>query len=189
MLMAHLEPELIAAYLDGRAGAGERHEIEAHCGECEECRAELLEVERIVESVPAPRRVPWAPLLAAAAVLLVVALPKRDPATAPPHREPGVSATLAPATLSPSGTVDRLEGLVWTGVMGADRYHVVLFDGAGRVAWEESTADTSIAVPSSVAAGLDAGHAWFWSVRARVGWDRWTESRLTEFRLRDAPVP
>jgi len=60
---------------------------------------------------------------------------------------------------------------------------VAVFDADGRVLWETTVSDTATSVPTSVAALLDPSAAYFWSVRARVAWDRWTESGLTEFRV------
>jgi anti-sigma factor RsiW len=182
--MSHLDPEQIAAYLDRTLSAAEYGQVEAHLVECRECRVEVLEVERLAGSVPGPRRWVAVPLLAAAAaaVVLVVMLPGR-PAPEPVHREPAVQSSLAPATLAPEGSVTRLEELTWTGVVGADRYRVALFDTAGRVLWEATVSDTTALVPATVSASLDAASSYFWSVRARVAWDRWTESGLTEFQV------
>jgi anti-sigma factor RsiW len=182
--MPHLEPEQLAAYLDRTLDAGAYGQVEAHLAECRECRAEVLEVERLAGSVPGPRRWAAVPLLAAAAaaVVLVVMLPGR-PTNEPRHREPAVQSSLAPLTVAPEGSVIRLEQLTWTGVVGADRYRVALFDTAGQVLWEATLSDTTARVPAAVSASLDATSAYFWSVRARVAWDRWTESGLTEFRV------
>jgi anti-sigma factor RsiW len=182
--MSHLDPEQIAAYLDRTLSAAAYGKVEAHLVECRECRVEVLEVERLAGSVPGPRRWVAVPLLAAAAaaVVLVVMLPGR-PAPEPVHREPTVQSSLAPATVAPEGSVSRLEELTWTGVVGADRYRVALFDTAGRVLWEATVSDTTALVPATVSASLDAASSYFWSVRARVAWDRWTESGLTEFQV------
>jgi anti-sigma factor RsiW len=180
--MPHLEPDQIAAYLDRTLDANAYGQVEAHLAECRACRGEVLEVERIAGSVPGPRRWAAVPLLAAAAVALVVMLPGR-PDSAPRHREPTVQSSLAPMTVAPEGSVFRLEQLTWTGVVGADRYRVALFDTAGRVVWEATQSDTTALVPAAVSASLDSASPYFWSVRARVAWDRWTESGLTEFRV------
>jgi hypothetical protein len=49
------------------------------------------------------------------------------------------------------------------------------------VIWVEETTDSVALVPDSL--GLQAGETYFWKVRARTGWDRWSESDLTEFRI------
>jgi len=182
--MPHLEPEQIAAFLERTLSAPAHAQVEGHLVECRDCRTEMLEVEHIIRTVPGARRWAAVPLLAAAAaaVVLVVALPGRRAADSP-HREPAVQSSLAPTTVAPNGSVPRLERLTWTGVMGADRYRVALFDTAGQVLWETTVSDTTASVPATVSASLDASGSYFWSVRARVGWDRWTESGLTEFRV------
>lgn len=184
VLMSHLEPEQIAAYLDRTLGASAHRQVEAHLVECRDCRVEVLEVERVADGVPGPRRWAAVPLLAAAAAAVVLVVTQiGGPAPVSPHREPAVQSALAPATVAPAGSVSRLEQLTWTGVVGADRYRVALFDAEGRVLWEATVPDTTAHVPANVSAELDAADAYFWSVRARVAWDRWTESGLTEFRV------
>jgi hypothetical protein len=186
VFMSHLEPEQIAAYLDRTLGASAHGQVEAHLVECRDCRVEVLEVERVADGVPGPRRWAAVPLLAAAAaagVLVVTQVGRPATAPEPLHREPVVQSSLAPATVAPTGSVPRLEQLTWTGVVGADRYRVALFDAEGRVLWEATVPDTTAHVPANISATLDAAGSYFWSVRARVAWDRWTESGLTEFRV------
>jgi hypothetical protein len=146
----------------------------------------VLEVQRIAGSVPGPRRWATVPLLAAAAAALVLVVTQVGPPSSSQHREPTVQSSVAPTTVAPSGLVDRLEQLTWSSVVGADRYRVAVFDTAGRVLWETMVSDTAATVPSTIAAGLETSGTYFWSVRARVGWDRWTESGLTEFRVWDS---
>ena len=62
---------------------------------------------------------------------------------------------------------------------GAGRYSVTLFDGKGAVLWQAEVPDTVVALPVTVR--LTPGDKYFWSVRAKVAWDRWVESPLTEF--------
>ena len=181
--MAHFAPEQIAAFLGQTLAPDERRRVESHLLECGECRTEVLEVERIARSVPGPRRWAAVPILAAAAAALVLVVTQIGRPAAPVHREPTVQSSLAPATVTPSGSVARLEQLAWTGVVGADRYRVAVFDADGRVLWETTVSDTATSVPPSIAVLLDPSAAYFWSVRARVAWDRWTESGLTEFRV------
>ncbi|HEX5819720.1 MAG TPA: zf-HC2 domain-containing protein [Gemmatimonadales bacterium] len=181
--MSHLAPELIAAFLDRTLSPDVRRQVEVHLVECEDCRLEVLEVQRIAGSVPGPRRWAAVPLLAAAAAALVLVVTQVGPPSTSPHREPTVQTSVAPATLTPAGQVPRLERLTWTSVVGAERYRVAVFDTAGQVLWDTTVSDTTVVVPASVADGLDAAGSYFWSVRARVAWDRWTESGLTGFRV------
>jgi anti-sigma factor RsiW len=181
--MSHLAPELIAAFLDRTLSPDVHREVEAHLVACRGCRAEVLDVQRIAGSVPGPRRWAAVPLLAAAAAAVVLVVTQVGDSPRSVHREPTVQSSIAPTTLMPEGQVRRLEQLTWTSVAGAERYRVAVFDTAGRVLWETMLTDTTITVPASVAAGLDSADRYFWSVRARVAWDRWTESGLTEFRV------
>ena len=181
--MSHLAPELIAAFLGRTLAPDERRRVESHLLACGECRTEVLEVEGIARSIPGHRRWAAVPILAAAAAALVLVVTQVGRPAAPVHREPTVQSSLAPAAVAPSGSIPRLERLAWTGVVGADRYRVAVFDADGRVLWETTVSDTATGVPASVAALLDPSAAYFWSVRARVAWDRWTESGLTEFRV------
>ena len=183
IFMSHFAPEQVAAFLGRTLSPDEQRRIESHLLECMECRAEVLEVERIARSMPGARRWATVPVLAMAAAALVLVVTNVGQPVAPVHREPSVQSSLAPSTVTPSGSVSRLEQLAWTGVVGADRYRVAVFDADGRVLWETTVADTVAAVPTSVAARLDPSAPYFWSVRARVAWDRWTESGLTEFRV------
>jgi anti-sigma factor RsiW len=188
--MSHLAPQQIAAFLDRTLSPDGRREVEAHLVECRTCRVEVLEVQRIAGSVPGPRRWAAVPLLAAAAAAVVLVVTQVGDTPTSGHREPAVQSSVAPTTLVPAGQVRRLEQLTWTSVVGSERYRVAVFDSAGHVLWETMVTDTTVAVPSSVAEGLDAAGHYFWSVRARVAWDRWTESGLTEFRVANAgPLP
>jgi anti-sigma factor RsiW len=184
--MSHLAPEQVAAFLDRTLSPDVRRQIEAHLVECDDCRTEVLEVQRIAGSVPGPRRWAAVPLLAAAAAAVVLVVTQAGPPSGPRHREPTVQSSVAPMTVAPLGLVSRLEPLVWTSVVGADRYRVAVFDSAGRVLWETMVPDTTTTVPASIAAGLEVSSVYFWSVRARVAWDRWTESGLSEFRVWDS---
>jgi hypothetical protein len=182
-LERHLEPDEVAAYTDNALSAEARAEVQAHLAACAECRAEVLEVSRIVETVPAAwriRRRAWIPAAAAAAAALVLIWPRpaETPVT-PVHREEAVTTTIAPRPLLPTGSVDSLSRLVWTSVPYADRYHVRLFDGAGSVIWERETADTVGVIPASVS--VRAGVPYFWKVEALTGFDRRAASELVEF--------
>ncbi|MCU0620497.1 MAG: zf-HC2 domain-containing protein [Gemmatimonadales bacterium] len=190
LTMSHLDPLQVAAFIDRTLDAVTRRAVEDHLASCAECRAELLEVGRVAGGPPAARRhavrrlVPW---LAAAAALLVVVQLRRP--GAPVHREPAVRSAVAPGAIAPAGEVASLVPLEWSSVPGADRYRVALFERDGRLLWEETVLDTTAVLPAEIAARLAPGITYHWSVRARVGWERWTESGLTEFQLRARTTP
>jgi hypothetical protein len=74
--------------------------------------------------------------------------------------------------------------LQWSRVERADRYRVSIFSEAGSVVWRMETPDTSVALPSS---SLDETIGpYLWRVDARVGIDRWVESRLEPLELSGA---
>ena len=173
----HPEADDLAAYLDRSLDAEARARLEAHVAWCAECRAELREVSAILRSAEAAprRRLAWiAPAAAAAAaVILLVALP-RGPASdpAPSHRDaPGLVDRTPELAPGPETGVLR-----WSRVERADRYRVTVFSEDGTVIWRTETPDTSVALPDT--AGVVAGGTYLWRVDARVGIDRWVESKL-----------
>jgi hypothetical protein len=179
----HLRADEIAAFVD-RAVAGDRRAaIEAHLAACAECRAEAVEVSRIVRTTPHARPVPkrvWIPAVAAAALALFWMAPRapRDLA-APEHREETVTVTLAPRPLAPVGSIDSAKVLMWSSVPSADGYRARLFDAEGTVLWEQETRDTSATLPASLS--LRAGRSYYWRVEAHTGFDRSVASDLVEF--------
>jgi anti-sigma factor RsiW len=180
---SHLEPNEVAAYLDGELLATDRSRIEAHLAECAECRAELTEVARLLHSQPRRRRGWLLPVgvAAAAAVVLVLALPRPQapPASSSGFREPAITTTVAPVVLAPRGTDAAVRSFIWTEVPHADRYRVTVFDETGRVVWETQTTDTAALAPDTVR--LQAGAPHFWKVEAETAPNRWTASSLVEF--------
>ncbi len=182
----------IAGFVDRSLDAVARARVEAHLMDCEECRREVLDVDHISRSAPSARRpglIPISAAVAAAAALLLVLWPARGPMPGDSeHREPAVTTTIAPRTVSPLGSIATLDSIRWSSVPGAERYSVSVFDANGTVLWQSNAADTVIGVPADVI--LVPGDRYFWSVRARVGWDRWVESSLSEFTVqRGARAP
>lgn len=183
----HLEESEVAAYVDGAVSDDALAQFQAHLATCAECRAEIAEVLRITASLPSPRRVPRrlripAAAAAAAAVVVLLAWPRAPNEIAPLHREAAVTTTVAPRPLMPLGTVDSVTAFVWSSVPFADNYRVRAFNNEGTVIWERITVDT--AAPRPGAGILQAGPSYYWRVEARTGFDRVTESDLTEFVVR-----
>jgi anti-sigma factor RsiW len=180
---AHLDPADLAGFVDGLLPAADRARIESHVADCDECRAEIVAVARLVAK-PARRRVwyiPAAAVAAAAALMLVMLRPAPDDRRAPVTREPMISATVAPSALAPRGVTSAAKTLVWTSVPHADVYRITLFDDAGRSLWETQTADTVAAIPATIP--LLAHASYFWKVEAQTGWNRWVASDLIEFSI------
>lgn len=179
----HLREDEIAAYVDGGVAADARAAIQAHLVACADCRAEVVEVSRIVRTLPHSRAVPgriWIPAVAAAALALVWAGPRAlRELGVPEHREETVTMTVAPRPLAPAGAIISVQAFVWSSVPSADRYRARLFDAEGTVIWEHETGDTAATLPTSVP--LRAGHSYYWRVEAHTGFDRRVASDLVEF--------
>jgi hypothetical protein len=121
---------------------------------------------------------------AAAAILLFVVPSLRlgdTSGTGDPHRGSESDTPSVPVPIAPVGTVDGVEEIHWTSVAIADRYRLTLLDQDGSIRWEFETADTFAAFPDRLV--LEEGAAYYWTVDARIGFDRWVESELAAFRL------
>jgi hypothetical protein len=185
MIAPHPEAGRIAAYVDSTLDPTLRPELEAHLADCALCRLEVVEVSRLVRSVPG--RPSWqiiGPVAAAAALLIAVGLWQLIPdqaSTGPVLREPAITTAPAPMPVAPVGQVARVASISWTSVPGADRYRLTLFDVGGEVVWETEGADTASILPAAVR--LEQGESYFWKVEARTGFDRWVDSDLIEFTI------
>ncbi len=180
----HLENGEVAAYLDRALSPSDRSRIEEHLADCDACRAEVIEVARLLRTQPRRRDwyVPLGVAAAAAAVLLLVwPRPVEEPALPPNFREPVVSTTAAPSAIAPRGAIVAASRFVWTGVPHADRYRLTVFDATGRVVWETQTGDTAVGLPESIRLQREASY--FWKIEAQTGWNRWVGSDLIEFSL------
>lgn len=179
----HLDPGVIAAFIDGALPRADRTRAEAHLADCDDCRVELIAVSRIVRT-PARRRTWYVPAAAAAAAVLFFVLARQAPETREPSpvtREPVITTTVAPVVVAPRGMVRAAASLVWTSVPYADLYRVTIFDDAGRAVWETQTRDTTIVV--SPAIHLQPRTSYFWKLEAQTGWNRWVPSELVEFSI------
>src|SRR5690242_11771434 len=180
----HLENGQVAAYLDRALSPSDRSRIEEHLAGCDACRAEVIEVARLLRTQPRRRGwyVPIGVAAAAAAVLLLVwPRPAEEPALPPNYREPVVTTTAAPSVIAPRGAIVAASRFVWTAVPHADRYRLTVFDETGSVLWESQTSDTTAALPASIR--LQRGASYFWKIEAQTGWNRWAGSDLIEFSL------
>jgi hypothetical protein len=181
---------------DGTLDAARRSSALAHVAACARCRGIVASVARAladpelgaeiqaVERGPASRVRRWAPLAAgivAAAAIILAILPAKLTDSRSTHRAPPITAAPAPRTMAPVGRVANAGTLQWTSVEGADRYRVTLFDIDGSVRFASEVTDTTVAIPPSVI--LVAGRAYAWRVEARLDFDRWATSDLTEFSV------
>ena len=190
-----LDDERVAALVSAMLTPSERSPVVAHLAVCGHCRRRVAAVSRAlmdpavghalatVDTGGRSRRLArraLLPIAAAAAAVLLVALPRFDFGN-DQHRSPAVAVEPTPEPMSPAGIVADAEDLRWTSVSGADRYRVTLFDAAGTVLFEMQLADTVATLADSIV--LASGRSYLWKVEARTGWDRWTASQLIEFTL------
>ena len=182
----HLQPDQVAAYVDGSLAGEVRPRVQAHLALCADCRGELVDVARIVGTLPGRRLVRrrvWIPAAAAAALALFLARPVETPSpTESGHRQTAVLTPGAPRAILPADTVRSARSLIWSSVAGADRYRLRLFDASGTVIWEAEIPDTLAALPDTVR--LAVRRSYYWKVEAHTGFDRWAPSDLTEFVVR-----
>lgn len=180
----HVETGEVAAYLDRTLSPSDRSRVEEHLADCDVCRAEVIEVARLLRTQPHRRswHVPIGVAAAAAAVLLLVwRRPVEKPPLPPNYREPVVTSAAAPSAIAPRGAMTAASRFVWSGVPHADRYRLTVFDGTGSVVWETLTADTAAGLPEGIR--LQRGTSYLWKIEAQTGWNRWVGSDLVEFSL------
>lgn len=186
-----LDEWLIADFVDGRLSRQDRASATSHLISCARCRAvvkatsDLATTSASVTPQVRARGYRWTiPAgLAAAAVLVLLLLPRGQSADSPNLRESAVTSTVAPVphTPAPGASVARIDRLVWSSVPGAERYRVRLYDGAGSVLWSVVTADTFAALPDSVR--LQSRVPYFWRIEAEAAWMRWASSELASFQI------
>jgi hypothetical protein len=170
---SHLSADDVAAFVDGRLSADERSSVEAHLAVCADCRAEVVAISALVESIPgrARPRARW-PIIggviaAAAAVLLFMMLPgTRDASrrtTRLEERSPS-RATKGIEIISPSPAAQvARDSLRFTWRRNdSSSYRLFLTDSAGEQRYTTSTSDTTLVLPPTV--GLMAGALYFWYV-------------------------
>lgn len=161
----HLAESVIAAYVDRHLGAGERRGVEAHLAQCDECRAEVVEVVRMARMRRRSWIVPTAGVgIAAAAVLVITMMPRGITPVGPVLRN-GHAGTTAIAMIAPadSATVpaDSVH-FVWHPAGAEASYSVTVTDLRGDPVWRGGTTDTAI----TAGAALRSGTAYYWYVDA-----------------------
>jgi hypothetical protein len=192
---ACLDDETLGALADGTIDATSRVAAVAHLVECARCRSAVAsvaraladpDVSREVQGLTPRRRKPrwlaWSGLAAAAAVLLVVMVPRESDRESGLHRAPAGQSGEVPSALVPAGVVGAVEELRWSPVVGATRYRVTLFDPNGKVLFEAVPTEPSVALPDSVT--LSSGIQYLWKVEAQLGPGRAVSSELVSFTLK-----
>jgi anti-sigma factor ChrR (cupin superfamily) len=193
-----LDEETIAAVVDGAMDAVARTAATRHLASCARCRRAVASVLHGVADTTVTHEIAAIdraggrrfarfvlPAAAAAALILFLVRPHAADDSATDHRGPTVTSAAAPVPLAPVAAVAEAHVLRWSAVPGADRYRVTLFDSGGRVRYETQLADTAVSLPDSVT--FVPGQSYLWNVEARIGWDRWSSSPLTQFSIMEAP--
>jgi hypothetical protein len=184
-----LSAEDLAAYLDGTLDRHDRERVESVLASNPEARAELVEASRLVTTLPSqsPARRPWG-LISAAAVAAVALLAigptlLRKPATVPvaTERRVPVDEAMRIRVVSPAeaAVVDGSSvRFTWNAVSGAT-YQLTLTNAEGRAVWQATSADTSLAIPTSVK--LSASSSYYWNVDALAADGSSTTSGIKSF--------
>jgi hypothetical protein len=154
----------IAAYLDHRADAATTQRFEAHLAECDFCRQDLLEAGRVLRRARRPGRVLVLAALAAAAVLVVVAIPavgRNDRL----WRDGGGDAEHRLVAYGPLGEV-RTDSFrfVWGAAPSVMTYRLTVTGADGTLIWSTNTPDTSAILEPGHP--LVTGTTYYWAADA-----------------------
>lgn len=169
----HLTTNDVSAYLGTRMHDSDRRRLEAHLADCDECRAELLEVRSMLRTAP-PRSRSRRPLpgvlgaAAAAAILISVqwrVSPRADPdadtalvterAVLSDVRRDSVEVV---APQADANVTKNALNVAWR--RGADdtQFTVTLMNARGDVLWTTRTRDSTVVVPDSVSLAPGAAY-------------------------------
>lgn len=172
----HLDPDVVAAYLDGYLPDSERESVEAHLAECDECCEEVTAIDDTLRSKPGAgslRRYAM-PAVAAAAILVAALVARPWQAGLPtPGVEPGIIERTAPdlvmtriEALSPDqGAVVDPGGirLEWRSAGEGTRYQVTVTTTEGDSVWVSIVTDTVAPLPTGV---IEPDWEYLWYVDA-----------------------
>lgn len=184
----HLTAAEVAAFVDGTLSDAERERAERHLAECDECREEVASCGRLVATMPiaSARRIPYAGVIPLAAAILIAVVWRR-PAdrSLDTARERGAASEgtrislVAPAP--DAALALAAPQFVWRSIAGSAGYRVVIKDASGALVWSSDVADTSLAVPDSVA--LQPGRSYLWRVDGQRTDGTTASSAETVFRV------
>lgn len=181
---AHLSPDVIAAYAEGRAPGPVREAVERHIGGCDECRRDVATVVRLRRTSTPRWAWPAASLLAAGILFVMVsrgANPGRGPSEPVVRSE--LSGRIAITVVGPDSVVDPgAATFAWRALGGQARYAFTLATVDGRPIFSTETADTVLALPARVT--LERGRSYLWYVDAQTPGGRTASSGLQTLRTR-----
>ena len=188
----HLDPGLMAAYLENACEGEERPRVEAHLAECTECCQELVDLDQTIRTMPSRPRgrvaIPLAALgVAAALVGLFVLRPSEDPRVLPDGSPPIVQRSqpeerTSIAILEPeSGAAVQAGEVVlrWAPVEPEARYLVNVTTSDGDSVWALMTPDSAAAIPVA----LDPGGEYLWYVDALLPGGGTATSGIQHFQV------
>lgn len=163
----HLDPNDLAAYVDGALDDAGRTRVDSHLADCGQCRTELIAVRRMVARAPRHRR--WfalTMLAAAAAVVLLIVWPRGVERGAPggPVVRDGDTPSAGVMLVAPDSVIVLPLSFAWHPVAKATTYRVNLTTLTGALIWSGATSDTGMRVPDSVS--LATGVAYYYYVDA-----------------------
>jgi len=173
---SHLSAGDIAAYVDGDLTSSESDRVEAHLAACDECRAEVVAVQRLVRTRPrVGRRLLLVPIGLAAAAAIVFALLARFPESSSTGRDV-LRSDSVPSDAAPGARIDIIaprDGdtvsvtrakFAWRALARDATYRFTLADQSGRAVWTTTVSDTLVLLPAEVM--LQPGTSYFWYVDA-----------------------
>lgn len=187
----HLDPGLIASYLENACHGEERSRVEDHLAECTDCCEELVALEQTIRTLPRRRRgrvvIPLVALGAAAALAGLIVLRPSDTSVEPPEGTPIVQrsqpeARSSIAILEPeSGAVVEAGEVVlrWAPIEPDARYLVTVTTSDGDSVWALMTPDSAAAIPVA----LDPGGEYLWYVDALLPNGETATSGIHHFRI------
>ena len=162
----HLRPEEIANYLSGTPDPA-RERAEAHLRACDECRRELIKVNRLVQAHRRRRRRLIVVPLAAAAVLALMLVPRpQDQEDATRRvRAGGEGGQRIEAVRPVDGASVSSDSITftWRPATEGAQYALQITDTAGDIVLSQSTADTTLMVAARL---LRPGQTYIWYLDA-----------------------
>ena len=169
----HLEPEIVAAYLDGRLDDEESRRVQSHMYGCASCRTAVVDASGALSTVGKRSRrwiVPTAAAAALAGLVLVGSLLvglDGDPVVTRGTSPTAASAPTAVETVTPGPDAvvpDADVRFTWRTLRPDAAYAVTVADAGGDPIWRTETRDTSVVLPPD--ASLEAGARYVWFVDA-----------------------
>ena len=162
----HLRPEQIATYLSGSLDPARRR-AEAHLRVCDECRRELVEINRLVQVHRRRRRLLIVVPLAAAAGLTLLLVPRLQDEGEATRRvragEEGGQRIEAVRPVDGASVSSDSITFTWRSVTDGAQYALQVTDSVGDIVLSESTADTILMVAARL---LRPGQTYIWYVDA-----------------------